>query len=850
MPIYLSLPGHSAKEPWRHGLLVYERPVPLVNSNDESTNNDSVASHEQQQNDNSTNNNTIDSGEDSQSSLAQQQQPQPLRPEMRHDTTLSQSHSSLDENQTNRPSSSATPGTKASSSTTTMATPIRRIRHAEVVLVDQCVIAYGRYWLRLKWPGEQGGHGGYVAMSKVDDVKSKTKGLAASFSGENDIDNGANNTTIKNNHDEGGENHDNDAITLKGGIAYQAVGVAASTATPTSLLCTQTNTHYPTSVAMKLLSSYDDGLNQHDINNNNSNNSGDEILVSLETGEPVFCRICREGLHDVNTDYLETTAPPSSQQQQQQHQQSSSLRVLTTTNNDALGEDADEGSRERDVSDTFSVAVTVGERGGGIATTTATTSMRNDSEEGRNVTGVRSSASERSLSPLPSPGGGGSSAVNNTTTTNNNNNIHINIPSITRFHPSADNPLLAPCKCTGSMAFVHYLCVEQWRCRSRHPGAKNGLNCETCGSEYTLPPPPSRPNRSNPAGGVEGGMVVGDDDWLDAMPPHVLAALRRPHPWWQLGAAVVRRRWLRPIVPVLASPLVALYCKARRTLKKRGVSRRRWACSLCRRRARWKCVRCLRSYYCSRQCQNVSWHIVHKHVCYKPVRFWSSVLVYTLGTLVLVPGIIKNFPIYDTSATLLPVNFVAMGNIAGGVASTLKRSAGIDIRGRILEISVIICTLFLTAVTTGLVRGYFGESSQCWGVLAPSSTLWGESTTQGPFKDSFSNNAFAALLQYAQLYYSKWDFLCARAGFISRKFLCSPSEDGNRDYATIGCSPPVRSINPQFYLEEESCQADVGMVVGIWVAACLVLGLEHIYREFRVRRRAAVHRGRRRPHQD
>jgi hypothetical protein len=132
-----------------------------------------------------------------------------------------------------------------------------------------------------------------------------------------------------------------------------------------------------------------------------------------------------------------------------------------------------------------------------------------------------------------------------------------------------------------------------------------------------------------------------DDDWLDAMPPHVLAALRRPHPWWQLGAAVVRRRWLRPIVPVLASPLVALYCKARRTLKKRGVSRRRWACSLCRRRARWKCVRCLRSYYCSRQCQNVSWHIVHKHVCYKPVRFWWSVVVYTLGTLILVPGIVK-----------------------------------------------------------------------------------------------------------------------------------------------------------------------------------------------------------------
>lgn len=190
-----------------------------------------------------------------------------------------------------------------------------------------------------------------------------------------------------------------------------------------------------------------------------------------------------------------------------------------------------------------------------------------------------------------------------------------------------------------------------------------------------------------------------------------------------------------------------------------------------------------------------------------------------------------------------------MGNIAGGVASTLKRSGGIDIRGRILEVSVIICTLFLTAVTTGLVRGYFGDSSQCFGVLA-SSTPFTESTTEGPFIDSFSNKAFAALLEYAKLYYNKWDFLGARATIMSRNFLCTPTEDGNTDYATIGCSPPVRSINTQFYLEEENCQADIGMIVGIWSAACVVLCLEHIYREYRVRRRAAVQRGRRRPHQD
>lgn len=40
---------------------------------------------------------------------------------------------------------------------------IRRVRHAEVVLVDDVCIAHGRYWLRLRWPGK-GGFAGYIAL--------------------------------------------------------------------------------------------------------------------------------------------------------------------------------------------------------------------------------------------------------------------------------------------------------------------------------------------------------------------------------------------------------------------------------------------------------------------------------------------------------------------------------------------------------------------------------------------------------------------------------------------------------------------------------------------------------------
>lgn len=319
------------------------------------------------------------------------------------------------------------------------------------------------------------------------------------------------------------------------------------------------------------------------------------------TSQPVFCRICREGIHDVNYD-LETVSP------QQQQQQS---------------------------------AATAG--GGEAAAVRGEQSAANVVAD-RAATAVDASSSDNVAAAGDREGGLNSDSSDACTTNPRSALSHLaNLPPVVLHHPTAENPLLAPCDCTGTMAFVHYLCIEQWRCRSRHPGARNGLNCETCSAEYTLPPPPTRPNTNDLNGGVGVGPngIMGEDDWLQAMPPHVLAALRRPHPAWQLGAAVVRRRWLRPVVPILVSPLVALYCRARRTLKKRGVSRRRWACSLCRRRARWKCVRCLRSYYCSRQCQNVSWHIVHKHVCYKPVRYWWSVAVYTVGVCMTVPRLLE-----------------------------------------------------------------------------------------------------------------------------------------------------------------------------------------------------------------
>jgi len=142
MPVYLCQPGASAAEPWRHGIQVYAAPFAMdaapPSSNDPNVNSE----------------HWVDD---------------------RNNDGLRQRHgvsSTAEENPT-------PPGGNANSQTTTTRSeepqvastgvPIRRVRHAEIVLVDDVCIAFDRYWLRLRWPGNRGGFAGYIAMGKISD---------------------------------------------------------------------------------------------------------------------------------------------------------------------------------------------------------------------------------------------------------------------------------------------------------------------------------------------------------------------------------------------------------------------------------------------------------------------------------------------------------------------------------------------------------------------------------------------------------------------------------------------------------------------------------------------------------
>lgn len=119
MPVYLCQSGVEGTEPWRYGIQVYSSPFPIDSTK------------------------TTDSGG--------------------RDLVIATSWSAAGR-EGQQPEVATGQGH-----------PIRRVRHAEVVLVDDVCVAYERYWLRLRWPGNKGGFAGYIAMGLVSETPPKSE---------------------------------------------------------------------------------------------------------------------------------------------------------------------------------------------------------------------------------------------------------------------------------------------------------------------------------------------------------------------------------------------------------------------------------------------------------------------------------------------------------------------------------------------------------------------------------------------------------------------------------------------------------------------------------------------------
>lgn len=144
MPVYLCQPGVGHPDPWRHGIQVYAAPFPI---------------------------------EPAAATLQQSSGGRDLV--IAHGVYASANNASAGDSST-----VSLPSTAQS-----IGFPIRRIRHAEIVLVDDVCIAFDRYWLRLRWPGasKQGVlFAGYIAMGLVaesEHPRGKCRALSLSRAG-------------------------------------------------------------------------------------------------------------------------------------------------------------------------------------------------------------------------------------------------------------------------------------------------------------------------------------------------------------------------------------------------------------------------------------------------------------------------------------------------------------------------------------------------------------------------------------------------------------------------------------------------------------------------------------------
>jgi hypothetical protein len=128
MPVYLCQPGAGHAEPWRHGIQVYATPCPI----DSKT--------------------PVHAGGGGRDLVVANWTP---------DSNTS------GENDAPNAQNAANTATQTPAS----GFAVRRVRHAEVVIVDDICVAYDRYWLRLRWPGSKGGFAGYIAMGIVSETQ-------------------------------------------------------------------------------------------------------------------------------------------------------------------------------------------------------------------------------------------------------------------------------------------------------------------------------------------------------------------------------------------------------------------------------------------------------------------------------------------------------------------------------------------------------------------------------------------------------------------------------------------------------------------------------------------------------
>jgi hypothetical protein len=225
--------------------------------------------------------------------------------------------------------------------------------------------------------------------------------------------------------------------------------------------------------------------------------------------------------------------------------------------------------------------------------------------------------------------------------------------------------------------------------------------------------------------------------------------------------------------------------------------------------------------------------------------------VYGAGTFLLVPGILKYPVIYDWGLSMLTFSFIIMAILGGGCAVAVKRLLKVDIRGRGLEIGVVLSTLWLTRISWGLVWAYFGDNSMCRGYM----------TKLFPFKEGSMAIFYPAVMLLRILLFRPGksliyfvDKMLLNSRPFLRQFLCAEmntcalfSDAQSCVLQNPTCFRTTKAVNPDFYRPEyagsSKCAADMDTVLFFWFLAAIIV-LAGLFSNRRERQRRLLARER------
>ena len=146
--------------------------------------------------------------------------------------------------------------------------------------------------------------------------------------------------------------------------------------------------------------------------------------------------------------------------------------------------------------------------------------------------------------------------------------------------------------------------------------------------------------------------------------------------------------------------------------------------------------------------------------------------------------------------------------IGGGFATLLKKSAGVDLRGRMFEITILLLTVWLFSVCWGLVGGFFGDTSKCRGAFG---SIGIANEDEQPL---LLRSLRRVVIQPSETWFLMLDRIGLNSGKWGRWMLCMEQEDG--------CFEHLHKANADFYSEEHGggkCASDLSLVSSMFLTA-------------------------------